>query len=177
MFQSKSRIQRYYTKGNELKAIIIIVIIVMLVFMARYSSNAFTTHTIKLSHRKMWCPKIHRGVANQLSSKDYVRFRSSYRDRHEDTDDEYGQPLLVVEGLFAVDKPFEWTSQDVVSFIRGVFERDARLRGVKHGKVGSKKNRDKIIRCGHGGTLDPLATGVLVIGIGSGTKLLQRYVE
>lgn len=30
---------------------------------------------------------------------------------------------------------------------------------------------------GHGGTLDPLATGVLVIGVGSGTKLLQNYLQ
>jgi tRNA pseudouridine55 synthase len=34
------------------------------------------------------------------------------------------------------------------------------------------------LRCtGHGGTLDPLATGVLVIGVGSGTKQLQNYLQ
>jgi tRNA pseudouridine55 synthase len=33
------------------------------------------------------------------------------------------------------------------------------------------------VRVGHGGTLDPLATGVLVIGIGSGTKYLQQYLK
>lgn len=32
------------------------------------------------------------------------------------------------------------------------------------------------IKIGHGGTLDPLAEGVLVIGVGSGTKLLNEYL-
>jgi tRNA pseudouridine55 synthase len=49
--------------------------------------------------------------------------------------------------------------------------RDAKERGAKPGKVGSKRG----IKVGHGGTLDPLATGVLVIGVGKGTKQLQRY--
>ena len=33
------------------------------------------------------------------------------------------------------------------------------------------------VKVGHGGTLDPLATGVLVIGVGKGTKQLQRFLE
>ena len=87
-------------------------------------------------------------------------------------------PVLLTEGLFAVDKPLEWTSQDVVAFIRGMFERDARARGANPGKIGSKKNKgQQVIRCGHGGTLDPLATGVLVIGLGAGTKQLQKYEQ
>lgn len=32
------------------------------------------------------------------------------------------------------------------------------------------------MKVGHGGTLDPLATGVLVCGVGSGTKNLQKYL-
>lgn len=39
--------------------------------------------------------------------------------------------------------------------------------------AGSRRNKSQIVRVGHGGTLDPLATGVLVIGIGKGTKQLQ----
>jgi len=39
------------------------------------------------------------------------------------------------------------------------------------------RKADKInIKVGHGGTLDPLADGVLVLGIGNGTKLLQKYL-
>lgn len=55
------------------------------------------------------------------------------------------------DGLIIVDKPQEWTSHDVVG----------RLRRI----VGTR-------RVGHGGTLDPMATGVLVCGIGKATKLL-----
>lgn len=81
------------------------------------------------------------------------------------------------EGIFAVYKPLEWTSQDVVSYIRKMLERDARERGLKVEKVRKKGNRKRMIRVGHGGTLDPLACGILVIGVGNGTKQLQRYLD
>ncbi|HXV94084.1 MAG TPA: tRNA pseudouridine(55) synthase TruB [Pseudonocardia sp.] len=58
---------------------------------------------------------------------------------------------LVVPGLVVVDKPGGLTSHDVV----------ARLRRI----LGTRK-------VGHAGTLDPMATGVLVCGVGRGTKLL-----
>lgn len=83
-------------------------------------------------------------------------------------------PLYQVEGLFSVVKPINWTSQDVVYYIRKVFERDAQARGVS--KLRKKRNRP-LIKVGHGGTLDPLATGVLVIGVGIGTKKLQNYLQ
>lgn len=57
-----------------------------------------------------------------------------------------------LEGLLVVDKPAGMTSHDVVSRVR-------RLIGMK--------------RVGHGGTLDPFATGVLVIGVGRATRVLQ----
>ncbi|MFT4298705.1 MAG: tRNA pseudouridine(55) synthase TruB [Aeromicrobium sp.] len=56
-------------------------------------------------------------------------------------------------GLVVVDKPTGWTSHDVVGRCR-------RLAGT--GKVG------------HAGTLDPMATGVLVLGIGRATRLLGQ---
>ena len=55
------------------------------------------------------------------------------------------------EGIVIVDKPAGWTSHDVVSRMR-------RLAGTR--------------RVGHAGTLDPMATGVLVVGIGRATRLL-----
>lgn len=54
-------------------------------------------------------------------------------------------------GLIIVDKPAEWTSHDVV----------AKLRGI----AGTRK-------VGHAGTLDPMATGVLVVGVEKATRLL-----
>ncbi|PSL01133.1 tRNA pseudouridine55 synthase [Haloactinopolyspora alba] len=54
-------------------------------------------------------------------------------------------------GLVVVDKPSGWTSHDVVGRLR-------RLAGTR--------------RVGHAGTLDPMATGVLVVGVGKATRLL-----
>lgn len=59
------------------------------------------------------------------------------------------------DGLVIVDKPAGWTSHDVVARIR-------QLAGTR--------------RVGHAGTLDPLATGVLVVGVGRATKLLTYLV-
>lgn len=58
-----------------------------------------------------------------------------------------------------VDKPYGWTSFDVVKRIRGVM---LRRLGVKKMKVG------------HAGTLDPLATGVMIIVSGKSTKLIEQ---
>jgi tRNA pseudouridine55 synthase len=58
-----------------------------------------------------------------------------------------------VDGLVVVDKPPDWTSHDVVARVR-------RIAGIR--------------RVGHAGTLDPMATGVLVLGLGRGTRLLGQ---
>jgi tRNA pseudouridine55 synthase len=63
--------------------------------------------------------------------------------------------LQDLHGLLVVDKPVGLTSHDVVSRVR-------RMAGMK--------------RVGHGGTLDPFATGVLVVALGRATKVLQ-YIQ
>jgi tRNA pseudouridine55 synthase len=93
-----------------------------------------------------------------------------------DKDEPRSAPLHLVEGILAVDKPIDWTSQDVVSYIRRIIERDARDRGANPAKMG-RKNKSQQIKVGHGGTLDPLATGVLVVGVGRGTKELSKYLH
>lgn len=40
----------------------------------------------------------------------------------------------------------------------------------------TSKSNDQVFKIGHGGTLDPLAAGVLIVGIGRGTKQLQEYL-
>lgn len=55
------------------------------------------------------------------------------------------------DGLVVVDKPSGWTSHDVVG----------RVRRLAHTR-----------KVGHAGTLDPMATGVLVLGVGRATRLL-----
>jgi tRNA pseudouridine55 synthase len=62
--------------------------------------------------------------------------------------------------MLLIDKPYEWTSFDVVGKIRGLLRR----------KLG-KKN----IKVGHAGTLDPLATGLLIICTGKFTKKIDEY--
>lgn len=62
---------------------------------------------------------------------------------------------MAIPGLLLVDKPAGMTSHDVVSKVR-------KLAGTK--------------KVGHAGTLDPMATGLLVLGIESGTKLLTFVV-
>jgi tRNA pseudouridine55 synthase len=89
-------------------------------------------------------------------------------------------PLYRAEGLLAVHKPLTWTCNDVVSYIRGILVRDAQSRGgiQQDGGGGKSRKRNKpLMKVGHGGTLDPLASGVLVLGIGKGTSQLQSYLE
>ena len=60
------------------------------------------------------------------------------------------------DGIAVIDKPAGWTSHDVVAKARGV--------------LGTRK-------VGHSGTLDPDATGVLVLGVGRATRLLRYLTE
>ncbi|CCH77864.1 tRNA pseudouridine synthase B [Nostocoides japonicum T1-X7] len=62
---------------------------------------------------------------------------------------------MTTDGLLVVDKPAGWTSHDVVARVR-------RLCATR--------------RVGHAGTLDPMATGVLVLGVNRGTRLLTHLV-
>ena len=63
---------------------------------------------------------------------------------------------MITDGFLVIDKSPGMTSHDVVAIAR---------RSLKTKKVG------------HAGTLDPMATGVLVLGFGNGTKLLQYITE
>ena len=66
------------------------------------------------------------------------------------------QDNLIQRGFIVVNKPAGMTSHDVVDSIR-------RIYGIR--------------KVGHAGTLDPMVTGVLPIGIGEGTKLLRFLLE
>ena len=60
----------------------------------------------------------------------------------------------MANGIIIIDKPAGWTSQDVAAKLRGVF-------------------RER--RIGHGGTLDPMATGVLPIFVGRATRAVEFF--
>jgi len=68
--------------------------------------------------------------------------------------------------VFLLDKPLTWTSFDVVNKIRYALKRNLFQRGI------IKKN----IKVGHAGTLDPLASGLLIICAGKETKNINNYV-
>ena len=68
--------------------------------------------------------------------------------------------LNPIEGeIFYVDKPLRWTSFDAVKRVRGVLAR---------------KTKKKKLKVGHAGTLDPLATGVLIVCSGKATKRIDE---
>ena len=64
--------------------------------------------------------------------------------------------------ILLINKPLEWTSFDVVKKIRGTILR----------KTGIKK-----IKVGHAGTLDPLATGLLIVCTGRFTKRINEFQD
>lgn len=64
-----------------------------------------------------------------------------------------------MNGLLLVDKPKNWTSFDVVAKVRGILKQS----GISKPKVG------------HTGTLDPLATGLLVLTLGTYCKRAQEF--
>ena len=76
--------------------------------------------------------------------------------------------VVIPSGLVAIFKPIGWSSNDVVAKIRN----ELRVGARKESNGGRCK-----IKVGHGGTLDPLAEGVLVVGVGSGTKLMGDYLK
>lgn len=71
----------------------------------------------------------------------------------------YPAPLLPEEFdavVLPIDKPRSWSSFDVIRRLR-------RVLGVR--------------KMGHAGTLDPLATGLLIVLVGRATKLMERFME
>lgn len=64
-----------------------------------------------------------------------------------------------LDGILLVDKPSGWSSFDVVAKVRGVL----------------KRGTGKKIKVGHTGTLDPLATGLMIVVVGSYCKRAEEF--
>jgi len=71
---------------------------------------------------------------------------------------------MEAEGLLLVDKPVSWTSFDVVNKVRAV------IAQKNHAKP-------KTIKVGHSGTLDPMASGLLILAIGRATKQISTLTK
>jgi tRNA pseudouridine55 synthase len=68
-----------------------------------------------------------------------------------------------IEGeIILVDKPLNWTSFDVVNKVRYALKKKLELKKIK---------------VGHAGTLDPLATGLLVLCSGKKTKTINQFIQ
>ncbi|KAF3313779.1 hypothetical protein TWF173_005611 [Orbilia oligospora] len=100
---------------------------------------------------------------------------------------------MVTDGIIAVNKPAGRTSAQVLRNLQVTFgkseffadhleaqkaysdHQDRRQSTTRR----SRKNRkgDTQVKLGHGGTLDPMATGVLIVGVGKGTKRLSNYLD
>lgn len=128
--------------------------------------------------------------------------QSSFKDnqssqQHHSKKQQQQQEKIKMGGIFAVNKPSGPSSAEVVSKIkytlngtplietsRAWYKEDKSRfkqamnegRGKNNNKWSRKKAVSKDIKVGHGGTLDPLASGVLVIGYGDGTRDLQGYL-
>jgi tRNA pseudouridine55 synthase len=75
----------------------------------------------------------------------------------------YSLPEAYLDGkVLLIDKPLTWTSFDVVNKVRKTLKQ----------ALGIPK-----IKVGHAGTLDPLATGLLIICTGKATKQIMQYQE
>ncbi|KAG6172427.1 hypothetical protein E4U51_007432 [Claviceps purpurea] len=97
---------------------------------------------------------------------------------------------VVRDGVFAVNKPYGQSSAQVIrecqqafnpsNFFRPMIEAEVSRRVKEsNNQYGRRKaeKRASQVKIGHGGTLDPLATGVLILGIGTATKLLPQFLH
>lgn len=74
-----------------------------------------------------------------------------------------------IDGVLLVDKPAGWTSFDVVAKIRSQIRHEYQAGGIKPTK--------RQLKVGHAGTLDPFATGLLVILLGDATKKAGDFLK
>uniref|UniRef100_UPI0037E7C374 pseudouridylate synthase TRUB1 n=1 Tax=Semicossyphus pulcher TaxID=241346 RepID=UPI0037E7C374 len=79
--------------------------------------------------------------------------------------------LQSVNGLFAIYKKQGPTSADVLNTLKEALLKEA---GVQN--PNPRKRKKQSLKMGHGGTLDSSASGVLVVGVGNGTKMLSTML-
>ncbi|MCB9823074.1 tRNA pseudouridine(55) synthase TruB [Candidatus Nomurabacteria bacterium] len=77
--------------------------------------------------------------------------------------------MKIENDILLVDKPEGWTSFDVVAKIRGKIRANFQNRAIKPTK--------RQLRVGHAGTLDPFATGLLIILIGDACKRADEFLK
>ncbi|GAP90532.2 putative family pseudouridylate synthase [Rosellinia necatrix] len=99
-------------------------------------------------------------------------------------------PNATLDGVFGINKPIGMSSAQVIRDCQHHFNPSALFKPLidqetanRSQESNNKKKRRKFgkndirVKMGHGGTLDPLATGVLILGVGKGTKSLQSFLD
>ncbi|KAL9587414.1 MAG: hypothetical protein Q9212_000229 [Teloschistes hypoglaucus] len=93
----------------------------------------------------------------------------------------------IAEGVFAVNKPKSISSAQALRNIQRTFNQSklfapwldterARRAQESNNQRQRRRHKQLQVKLGHGGTLDPMATGVLIVGVGKGTKHLQDFL-
>jgi len=91
-------------------------------------------------------------------------------------------PPPLTNGILAVNKPLNMSSTTVVRIFKRILTNSYKEEAITAGypdNMDLRRYNGKLpkVRVGHGGTLDPLATGVLVVGINKGTKALHGQLK
>ncbi|KAJ4148264.1 hypothetical protein LMH87_002743 [Akanthomyces muscarius] len=94
------------------------------------------------------------------------------------------------DGIFAINKPCGESSAQVIrvcqqhfnpsNFFKPMLDNEVARRLKESGGQFKRRRQEKRasqVKMGHGGTLDPLATGVLILGVGTGTKQLSQFLD
>ena len=89
---------------------------------------------------------------------------------------EHHHPLVAKDEIMLVDKPASISSFGVVARVRRQLSEQAGTVMVK-GKDGIMREKPRKIKVGHTGTLDPFATGLLILLIGKGTKHANDFLK
>eukprot|EP01023_Acetabularia_acetabulum_P010783 TRINITY_DN14910_c0_g2_i2.p1 TRINITY_DN14910_c0_g2~~TRINITY_DN14910_c0_g2_i2.p1 ORF type:complete len:303 (-),score=26.86 TRINITY_DN14910_c0_g2_i2:400-1308(-) len=125
------------------------------------------TWSCKSQIRQFGCSLLQRQAAKAKATQDNKVKATKDNIKSERREGKKGPPELVRPGelpqdlrvwqnaCVCIDKPVNWTSMDVCAKLRGTV---------------------KVKKVGHAGTLDPLATGLLIILTGSGTKQVDKYM-
>ncbi|KAH8652410.1 pseudouridine synthase [Xylariales sp. PMI_506] len=96
----------------------------------------------------------------------------------------------ILDGVFAINKPIGSSSAQIIRDCQDAFnpslffkpmidqnQKDREQESSTRRKRRKFGKNDIRVKMGHGGTLDPLATGVLILGVGKGTKSLQSFLD
>lgn len=86
-----------------------------------------------------------------------------------------------MDSVLLIDKPKGWTSHDVVAKVRSLIRQgnvtQLKKLGISHFDAVQGGQALRKIRVGHAGTLDPLATGLLIVLVGKATKRQDEFMK